>query len=172
MTGKITGLLVAAACLFLARPALAIEWRETADRAISLLDSSDDADARIICMLNKVKDDATDDRYISDYYNVQQTAGGLPENVTFERFVEMASTHTRDWLSKDGLWKDMTDDEIRSGIRSMDAVILKIFGFLNANVHQAGAGNLHVALWNYILDNGKNASSLYSCYSGTFIDER
>jgi hypothetical protein len=159
------------AVLLLAVPAAAGDWRETADRALGLLDGSDDA--RTICMLKKIKDDGTDDRFVSDYYNVQQTAGGLPEDVSFDSFVDMISSKLRDQLGKDSLYpSDISDDDLRSGVRTYDNVIRRIFGFLNANVHQAGAGEAHKQLWNYILDQTKVSSSLYSCYSDTFIDER
>jgi len=156
---------------FVAAPALAVEYTETANRAIKLLDPADDS--RTICMLKKVQEEGTDDRYVADYYNVKQTAGGLPEGVSFEKFLNGISFHMRDQLGKDGVYgSDASDDDVKNGVRTFDTVIRQIFDYLNANVHQAAAGEAHKELWNYILDQTKVSSSLYSCYSSTFVDNR
>jgi hypothetical protein len=153
-----------------AAPSFAVDYRETANRAIDLLDASDDS--RTICMLQKVQAEGTDDRYVADLYNVKQTAGGLPEGVSFETFLNGVSYRLREQLGKDSLYKDASDDDVRSGVRTYDNVIRQVFTYLNANVHQAAAGEVHKELWNHILDQTKNSSSLYSCYSGTFVDNR
>jgi len=168
MTARLFGILALAAS-FAAAPALAVEWRSTADRALDLLDSG--KDARTICMLKKAKEDGTDDRYVADYYNIQQAAGGLPENVSFEQFLNGVSYKLREQLGKDS-YDGLSDDELTEAVRTYDGVIFRIFRFLNSNVHQAAAGEVHKALYNYILDNTKNSSTLYSCYKETFVDER
>ncbi len=170
MTAKLLGLLVLGTAIGISAPAAAVDWRDTVNRAIPLLDSSNDS--RTICMLEKIKEDGADDRFVADYFNVQQTAGGLPDGVSFGDFVNMISNKLRDQLGKDSLYGNVTDDELASGVRTYDNVIYKIFKFVNANVHQAGAGEVHKQLYGYILDNTKNSSTLYSCYSSTFVDER
>jgi hypothetical protein len=162
-------LLVLGAC-FVSAPAFAVDYTETANRAIKLLDASEDS--RTICMLKKVQEDGTDDRFVADFYNIKQTAGGLPEGVSFETFLNGVSNRLREQLGKDSLYGDVSDDDLKSGVRTYDSVIRQIFHYLNANVHQAAPGEAHKELWNYILDHTKVSSSLYSCYSGTFIDER
>jgi hypothetical protein len=153
-----------------AAPAFAIDSSETANRAIKLLDESEDS--RTICMLKKVQEQGTDDRYVADFYNIKQTAGGLPADVSFESFLNSVSYRLRDQLGKDSLYGDVSDDEVKANVRTYDSVIRQIFNYLNANVHQAAAGEVHKELWNHILDQTKVSSSLYSCYSGTFVDQR
>ncbi len=44
--------------------------------------------------------------------------------------------------------------------------------FDNGVVHQIAPGEVHVALWNLILDALKDPNSIYKCYAGYFVDER
>ena len=157
-------------------------WRQRIARGIPLLDASQPDQARTICMLNKILDTSTRDDFLNDYYNIQQVAGGLPDGVSIDTFREQVSAHLRATMNIQPTYTDEDgnvttspepDDE---GLRQMmvapDHVIVQIFGFLNANVAQAGAGQVHIALWNYVLDSMKDDNSIYSCYRDVFVDGR
>jgi hypothetical protein len=76
------------------------DWRQRARRGLTLLQSDTSPDAsRTTCMLNHILDDSHSDSYISDYFNVQQTAGGLPPDVSIEQFIAGVSTHIRENLA-------------------------------------------------------------------------
>jgi hypothetical protein len=157
-------------------------WQQRVRRALTLLDSSQPDQARTICMFNKVLDTNTDDSVVSDYYNIQQTAGGLPDGVSFETFLGQVSIHMREMLNKQvtltdeqgqvTVAPDDDDGPFRDLMLGPDHQIVQIFGLVNATVHQAAPGDVHIKLYNFILDSLKNDRSLYSCYRDIFVDER
>ncbi|HZS41813.1 MAG TPA: hypothetical protein VFF06_33520 [Polyangia bacterium] len=157
-------------------------WQQRVNRALALLDSSQPDQARTICMFNKVLDTSNNDDYVSDYYTIQQTAGGLPDGVSFERLLGQVSTNIRTDLNTQRTFTDESgnvtvspepgDDDFREWMLGADHQIVKIFGLVNATVHQAAPGDFHIKLYNYILDSLKNSRSLYSCYGDIFVDER
>jgi len=149
--------------------ASAADWKVNAERAKKLLGDSD-VDKRTKCMGDVALRDGTDDRVANDFWNIQQTAGGLPEHLSFEKFVELVSLKYREYLGKD-MWTDLSDEEFVDGLRPLDGNTLKVFDFLNGTVHQAGAGNAHRCLWNYILFGTHDSDSMYSCYSEVFVDD-
>ena len=155
---------------------MADDWLSRAQRCVSLLDPSDDSQTVTICMLNKIQDPDVSDLYISnDFYNVQQTAGGLPDTMTFQQFVDRVAGHLRVELMKDLYAPTVNDDDVRYALLGngmWDTNIRYHFRFLNIQVHQAGAGEVHKALWNLILDSVGNDKSIYSCYRNIFIDGR
>lgn len=133
-------------------------------------------------MLTKILDAGTRDDFLNDYFNIQQTAGGLPDNVPFEQFLAQVSAHLRDTMNiqptmtdEDGnttVTPEPDDDGLRQMMLAPDHTIVQIFGFLNGTVHQAAPGVVHTRLWNYVLDSMKDDSSIYACYRDTFIDDR
>jgi hypothetical protein len=151
-------------------------WLTRAQRCVSLLDPSDDSQTVTNCILNKIQDPAVSDLFISiDFYNVQQTAGGLPPTMTFRDFVDRIAGHIRVELMKDNFAPSQSDDDVLASLTGMgkwDTNIRYHFQFLNVQVHQAGAGVVHQQLWNLILDSVKDDNSIYSCYRDIFIDGR
>lgn len=150
------------------------DWRESANRAISLLDSDDSQEAsRTKCIINHVLDESHSDGYISkDFFNVQQTAGGLPDGVTMDQFLAAITGHIREDLAKSNFDPDMSDDDFRIALMSFDSNIRRHITFLNGVVHQIGVGDVHRALWNLILDSLKDSNSIYSCYTDYLVDDR
>src|SRR5438046_11629 len=140
-----------------------MSWQDRANRCISLLDASNsDEEARTISLLTKVVDEGNRDEYISaDFYNVQQTAGGLPDGVTFEQFVAQVAGHVRPALQSSSFGPDVSDEGIKSAALSFDEVIVRHFRFLNGTVHQIAPGDVHVKLWNLILDSLRDSTSIY-----------
>jgi hypothetical protein len=57
-------------------------------------------------------------------------------------------------------------------VLSFDSVIRQHITFLNGVVHQAAPGDVQVELWNWILDQLKDDSSLYACYRDYLEDDR
>ena len=78
-----------------------VDWHQTASRALTLLDGdTSDAGVRTRNIVNHVLDESHRDDFISkDFFNVQQTAGGLPPGVTMSDFLTMITGHVRDSLS-------------------------------------------------------------------------
>ena len=157
-------------------------WQQRVRRGLGLLDASQPDQARTICMLNKVLDTGNNDDYVSDYYTIQQTAGGLPDGVSFDQMLGQVSTHIRQDLNtqrtltdengQTTVSPDPDDDGFREWMLGADHQIVKIFGLVNATVHQAAPGDFHIKLYNFILDSLKNDRSLYSCYRDIFVDGR
>jgi hypothetical protein len=148
------------------------DWRESAKRGLSMLDgdSSDEA-SRTKCMINHVLDESHSDSYISkDFYNVQQTAGGLPDGVTMDQFISAIAGHIREDLAKSNFDPEMSDDDFRIALMAFDSNIRRHITFLNGVVHQIAAGDVHLALWKLILDSRSDADSIYSCYANYLVD--
>lgn len=78
-----------------------VDWHQTASRALTLLDGdTSDAGVRTRNIVNHVLDKSHRDDFISkDFFNVQQTAGGLPPGVTMSDFLTMITGHVRNSLS-------------------------------------------------------------------------
>ncbi|MDF5754237.1 hypothetical protein [Spongiactinospora sp. TRM90649] len=111
------------------------------------------------------------DDYISrDFFNVQQTAGGLPEGVTFENFVAAVAGHVRTELEGSGFAEELGDDDFRTAALSFDENIRRHIAFLNGVVHQAAAGEVHLALWDLILRSRDEDASVYACYRDFLVD--
>jgi hypothetical protein len=148
------------------------DWRETANRALSLLDSDNsDESNRTRCMINHILDESHSDGYISkDFFNVQQTAGGLPDTVTMEQFVAAITGHIREDLAKSNFDPDMSDDDFRIALMSFDSNIRHHITFLNGVVHQIAPGEVHLALWNLILNSRNDPNSIYTCYADYLVD--
>jgi hypothetical protein len=150
------------------------DWHDAAKRGLTLLDGDTSAEGtRTKSMLNHVLDESHDDGYISkDFYNVQQTAGGLPDNVTIDQFIAAITGHIRESLGMSNFNDDIDDDNFRTALMSFDSNIRHHITFLNGVVHQIAAGDVHKALWNLILDSLKDSNSIYSCYTDYLQDDR
>lgn len=150
------------------------DWRESAKRGISLLDNDDSQEAsRTKCIINHVFDESHSDGYISkDFFNVQQTAGGLPDGVTMDQFLAAITGHIREDLAESNFDAEVSDDDFRIALMSFDSNIRRHITFLNGVVHQIGVGDVHRALWNLILDSLKDSNSIYSCYTDYLVDDR
>lgn len=148
------------------------DWHDSANRALTLLDGDSSAEAgRTRCMINHVLDESLDDSYISkDFYNVQQTAGGLPPTVTMDQFLGMITGHVREGLGMSNFDPGMSDDDFRTALMSFDSNIRQHITFLNGTVHQAAPGDVHVALWNRILASRSDSNSIYTCYADYLVD--
>jgi hypothetical protein len=109
------------------------DWNDAARRGLSLLDSDTSAEGtRTKRILNHVLDENHDDGYISkDFYNVQQTAGGLPDNVTMDQFIAAITGHIREGLGSSTFNDDIEDDNFRTALMSFDSNIRHRITFLN-----------------------------------------
>jgi hypothetical protein len=148
------------------------DWRDTAQRAVTFLesDTSDEA-TRTKCIIDHVLDESHSDGYISkDFYNVQQTAGGLPDDVTKDQFIEAITGHIPEELTSSSFDPDLSDDDFRTALMSFDANIRKHITFLNGVVHQIAPGEVHLALWQLILDSRSDPNSIYTCYADYLVD--
>jgi len=148
------------------------DWKNAASRGLSLLsdDSSDTAD-RTGRILRHVLDEGNQDDYISkDFFNVQQTAGGLPESLSMQQFIDMVAGHVRDQLTMSSFDDTISDDDFRTAVLTFDDNIRRHIRFLNGVVHQAAPGEVHLALWRLILDSRTDDRSVYSCYRDFLID--
>ena len=150
----------------------ALDWHDVAKRAIAFLQSdTSDAATRTTCMLNHILDASHGDGYISkDFYNVKQTAGGLPPGTTMVQFLAAIMGRLRKALASSSFDPSLSDDDFRTAIMSFDSNIRQHITFLNGTVHQAAPGQVHVALWNLILDSRKDPNSLYKCYADYLVD--
>src|SRR5215831_4599345 len=105
------------------------DWHDTAKRALGILsgDTSDDA-ARTVAIVNHILDENNADDYISkDFYNVQQTAGGLPDTITMDQFLTAITGHVRDdfgHTDSGGSYDPaLGDDDFKTAAMSIDANI-------------------------------------------------
>src|SRR5688500_5346398 len=148
------------------------DWRESAERGLTLLENDgSDAAARTKGILRHVLDESHGDGFISkDFYNVQQTAGGLPDGMTMDSFVSMVSGHVRDDLGSSSFDGDASDADVRTALMSWDNMIRRHISFLNGVVHQAAPGEVHLALWDLVLRSRSDGNSIYSCYADYLVD--
>lgn len=149
-----------------------VDWRATASKALNLLDGdSSDSGIRTKSLVSHILDDAHKDDYISkDFFNVQQTAGGLPDGVTMDDFIAAISGHVRDDFSSTSFDPEVSDDDFRTALMSIDENIRRHIVFLNGAVHQIAAGQVHQALWQLILAARNDPTSVYTCYRDYLVD--
>jgi hypothetical protein len=154
------------------REAAMSTWQDRAYRVLNLFEGSASEEGnRTWQIMNHILDENNEDSYISrDFYNVQQTAGGLPENVSFEDFVTMVSGHVRDELQSSSFEDSMSDEDIRNAALAFDDNIRRHIRFLNGVVHQIAPGEVHLGLWELILHSRENQRSIYSCYRDYLVD--
>jgi hypothetical protein len=147
-------------------------WQDRAQRGLTLFDGSGDGEGnRTWQILNHILDESKRDDYISrDFFNVQQTAGGLPEGVSFEQYVSMISGHVRSELGGSSFDDGLGDDDFRTAALTFDDVIRRHIRFLNGVVHQAAAGEVHRSLWQMILGARSDSNSIYTCYRDFLVD--
>jgi hypothetical protein len=147
-------------------------WRATAARAQTLLNGdTSDAGLRTQAIIGHVLDEQLHDDYISkDFFNVQQTAGGLPDGVTMPDFIAAIAGHVRDDFASGSFDPVVGDDDFRIALLAIDENIRRHIAFLNGAVHQIAAGDVHRALWQLILDARSDPSSVYSCYQDFLVD--
>ena len=147
-------------------------WQDRAHRGLTLLEGSGDAEGdRTWQIFNHILDESKRDDYIShDFFNVQQTAGGLPEGVSFEQYVAMISGHVRSELEGSSFNEDLGDGDFRTAALTFDDNIRRHMRFLNGVVHQAAAGEVHRGLWELILSSRNDDNSIYTCYRDFLVD--
>jgi hypothetical protein len=150
----------------------AVDWRETGKRAVAFLQSDTSAEAdRTKCIFNHIFDESHSDGYISkDFFNVQQTAGGLPDGVSMEQFIAAITGHIREDLNSSSFDPALSDDDFRTAVMSFDSNIRRHITFLNGVVHQIAPGEVHQALWKLILGSRSDPNSLYRCYADYLVD--
>src|SRR5689334_3285507 len=135
------------------------DWRDVANRGVALLSNNPSQEAaRTVCILNHVLNENNSDSYIScDFFNVQQTAGGLDpaSGLTIDQFIAMVTGHVREGgtcgdlgLTGSSFDASLSDDDVRTAYLTFDDVIRRHIQFLNGVVHQIAPGDVHVALWN------------------------
>ncbi len=149
-----------------------MSWQDRAQRGLTILaDSSDDPASRTKAILNHVLNESNSDQYIShDFFNVQQTAGGLPDGVSFDDFVNAVAGHVRSELEGSGFSEDLGDGDFSEAVLSFDDVIRRHITFLNGVVHQAAPGQVHLGLWDLILNSRSDDASVYACYRDYLVD--
>jgi hypothetical protein len=146
-------------------------WKERAERGLTLLEgSTDEHEDRTWQIFNHVLGENNSDEYVSrDFFNVQQTAGGLPEGMSFEDYLGLVAGHVRSELESSSFDTD-DDADFKSAALTFDENIRRHIRFLNGTVHQAAPGDVHVQLWQKILDARSDNSSIYSCYRDYLVD--
>jgi hypothetical protein len=131
---------------------------------------SDEAE-RTRRIFNHILDEGKLDDYISrDFFNVQQTAGGLPDGLSFDQFVSMISGHVRTELQGGSFDDGIGDDDFQTAALTFDDNIRRHIRFLNGVVHQAAPGEVHRGLWDLILRQRSNDRSIYSRYRDYLVD--
>ena len=147
-------------------------WQDRARRGLTLFEGSgSDEGDRTWQLCNHVLEEGHLDDYISrDFFNVQQTAGGLPAGVSFAQFLSMISGHIRDELEGSSFDEGLSDDDFRTAALTFDDNIRRHIRFLNGVVHQAAPGEVHRGLWERILGLRNDGSSIYSCYKSFLLD--
>jgi hypothetical protein len=95
-----------------------MSWQDQANRALTMFEgSTDDHEDHSWQIFNLMLDESNHDDYIShDFFNVKQTAGGLPDGVTFDDFVNLVAGHVRAEL--DTLDDQLGDDDFRTAALS------------------------------------------------------
>jgi hypothetical protein len=148
-----------------------MSWQDRAYRLLGLFEGSGTEEGdRTWQIMNHVIG-GNDDDYISrDFYNVQQTAGGLPEGVSFEGYLAAIAGHVRDELQGSNFDESLGDDDLRAAGLTFDDNIRRHIRFLNGVVHQGAPGEVHVGLWEKILQDRGNGRSIYSIYSNYLVD--
>jgi hypothetical protein len=147
-------------------------WKDRAERGLVLFEGagSDEGDSTWQ-ILNHILDESNRDDYISaDFFNVQQTAGGLPPGLSFEKFVSMISGHVRSQLEGSSFGDDISDDDFKTALLTFDDAIRRHIRFLNGVVHQAAPGEVHTGLWELILATRSDDRSIYSCYRDYLVE--
>jgi hypothetical protein len=142
------------------------DWQDAANRGVALLSSDQSGEAtRTVSILRHVLNGA-DDTYISkDFFNVQQTAGGLPDGMSLDQFINAVAGHVKDGLTSSSFDPSLSDADLRTAFLSFDDVIRRHVVFLNGVVHQIAPGDVHVGLWNWILAAHNDSNTLYGdCY--------
>ena len=148
------------------------EWQGRASRGLTLLEgSTDDAKDRTWQIFNHVLAESNNDDYISkDFFNVQQAAGGLPDGMEFPDFLSLIAGHVRQDLEGSSFSDDVSDDDFISAATTIDENIRRHIRFLNGVVHQAGAGEVHLKLWSFILGSRETPQSIYALYKDYLVD--
>lgn len=147
-------------------------WQDRAQRGLTLFEAAggDEGD-RTWQICNHILDESHLDDYISrDFFNVQQTAGGLPEGVSFEQFLSVISGHVRSELEGSSFDESLGDDDFQTAALTFDDNIRRHIRFLNGVVHQAAFGEVHRGLWDLILSARDDSTSIYSCYRDFLVD--
>jgi hypothetical protein len=149
-----------------------VNWQDRAHRGLTLFEGAGSAEGdRTWQIFNHILDESKLDDYISrDFFNVQQTAGGLPEGMSLEQFISMICGHVRTELEGSSFDEDHSDDDFRTGALTFDDNIRRHIRFLNGVVHQAAPGEVHRSLWDMILSVRNESSSIYSCYRDFLVD--
>jgi hypothetical protein len=148
------------------------DWRARAKRALTVLQNDSSGEAtRTKCMFNHILEESHSDSYVSkDFYNVQQTAGGLPASMSMEQFLAAITGHIRAELASSSFGSAETDSVFRDSVLTFDSNIRRHITFLNGVVHQAAPGKVHLALWKLILDSRSDSNSIYKCYADYLVD--
>lgn len=147
-------------------------WQDRANRGLVMFEASNsDEGDRTFQIFNHILDENNFDDFISkDFFNVQQTAGGLPEGITFDAFLAAIAGHVRTQLESSGFDEGLGDDDFRIAALSFDDVIRQHIRFLNGVVHQAAPGIVHMDLWNFILAARSEPRSIYTIYKSFLVD--
>jgi len=134
-------------------------WQDQANRALTMFEgSTDDHEDHSWQTFNHVLDESNRDDYIShDFFNV-----------TFDDFVSMVAAHVRAEL--DIFENNLSDDDFKLAALTFDDTIRRHIAFLNGVVHQAAAGEVHIALWNLILSSRSDDTSIYAVYRDFLVD--
>lgn len=147
-------------------------WQDRANRGLVLFEGADsDEGDRTWQIFNHILDENNSDEYISrDFFNVQQTAGGLPEGISFEQFLSMIAGHVRNEIEGSGFDENLDDNGFRAAALTFDDSIRRHIRFLNGVVHQAAVGEVHRKLWDKILGDRSDSRSIYTLYQDFLVD--
>lgn len=147
-------------------------WQDRANRALVLFEASNnDEGDRSFQIFNHILDENNFDDFISkDFFNVQQTAGGLPSGMSFDTFLAAIAGRVRTQLESSSFDENLGDEDFRTAALSFDDVIRQHIRFLNGVVHQGAPGIVHVNLWNFILAARSEPRSVYTIYKEFLAD--
>jgi len=147
-------------------------WENRASRILTLFEGNGTEEGdRTWQIMNHVLDETHGDGYVSrDFFNVQQTAGGLPDGISMTDYLGLIMGNIRRELEGSGFDESLSDDELSAAALSFDDNIRRHIRFLNGVVHQGAPGEVHVALWNLIISSRDDDNSLYACYRDFLVD--
>jgi hypothetical protein len=147
-------------------------WQDRAQRGLTLFegDSTGEGDRTWQVFNHVLDEDHLDDHISRDFFNVQQTAGGLPPDLSFEQFLSAISGHVRSELEGSSFAEDLGDEDFRTAALTFDDNIRRHIRFLNGVVHQAAPSDVHRQLWDLILSARGDDRSIYSCYREFLVD--
>ncbi len=145
-----------------------IDWRRVAERGVRLIEqkAATPQTQRLQCLLRKLQNEHVNDAWIPWDYNVQQIAGGLPREMTGQQITDYLAKLMRRVRKelKRPLVANAPDDQFVMNLRRIDDEILRAIRSIYGIVNQAGHGQFHRAVWEWMRAKSDDPNHIYSCY--------